>query len=56
MNSLNLDELRDLITTFYPIPSVWYCWDSSPRVEPLLDQPFIEFVELTSLKDEESAN
>jgi len=52
----DLDELKELIRSFYPIPGVRYCWDHSPWTKPSLDQPFIEFVELALLKEEESSN
>lgn len=41
----DLQELRHMIKNFYTIPWVRASWERSPAVKPLLDAPFVEFVE-----------
>lgn len=41
----DLDELGNMVRAFYTLPSVRISWDRSPTVKPLLDPPFVKFVE-----------
>ena len=41
----DLNELGQLIESFYQIRGVRYMWDNSPWVKPLVDKAFVEFVE-----------
>ena len=41
----DLNELGQLIASYYQIQGVRYMWDRSPWVKPLVDEAFIEFVE-----------